>query len=103
MFLGEEVSVFMRNKKHLLTVEVSAVILLIRHYVENGELPTDDERLRRIADAGPKNWAKIKPVIAPFFDEADWTPRDRRFVRFLRWDKRRAEREFRRMKPEGSS
>lgn len=62
---------YLADTTHLSAAEHGAYLLLIMHYWQNGELPTDDRRLARIARMGTKEWNKARPTLAEFFD-AGW-------------------------------
>jgi uncharacterized protein YdaU (DUF1376 family) len=55
----------------LTPTEDSAYIRLIMHYWQNEGLPSDDERLARIARVSLKEWLRIRSTIASFFGP-DW-------------------------------
>ena len=46
---------------------VAAVLLLMAAFDGGGKLPTDAVRLARIAGLDPAQWAKVGPVVMPFF------------------------------------
>lgn len=57
---------------HLSAEEVGAYVLLIAHYWANDGLPTDAERLARIARLDHQKWECKSSVISAFF-RPDWT------------------------------
>ena len=60
---------YMADTAHLTTLEHGAYLMLIMAYWQRGEaLPNDDKKLARIARLGPREWARIKPSIAEFFE-----------------------------------
>lgn len=66
---------YMADTGHLTTLEHGAYLLLIMAYWQRGEaLPNDDKKLARIARLGPREWARIKPSLAEFFElsASDW-------------------------------
>lgn len=59
---------YLADSAHLSTVEHGAYLLLIMTYWQRGEaLPDDDKKLARICRIGPREWARMKPVISEFF------------------------------------
>lgn len=62
---------YLRDTKHLTTVEHGAYMLLIMHYWTYGGLPTDEKNLQKISQISPHLWAKISPNIHKFFTP-DW-------------------------------
>lgn len=63
---------FVSDTTHLSAEEVGAYVLLICHYWTNGGLPTDAERLARIARMDPQKWECKSSVLSAFF-RPDWT------------------------------
>ena len=60
---------YMADTAHLTTLEHGAYLMLIMSYWQRGEaLPNDDKKLARIARLGPREWARIKPSMAEFFE-----------------------------------
>ena len=59
---------YLADTSHLSTIEHGAYMLLIMNYWQRGgPLPAGDVGLSRIAKLTPKEWASVKPMIAPFF------------------------------------
>lgn len=68
MFWGD----YLKDTTHLSTAEHGAYLLLIAHYwVTRSPLPSDDERLRRIARMEKSEWRKSRDAVLAFFIEAD--------------------------------
>jgi uncharacterized protein YdaU (DUF1376 family) len=67
LYIGDELS----NTSHMTPAEFGSYMLLKMHYWRFGCLPTDDERLARIARVTPDQWCELKPSIGPLFDD-DW-------------------------------
>ena len=61
---------YLADTKHLSTVEHGAYLLLIMHYWQRGSLPTDDDRLARIAGLDDMQWQCVRIAIAPFFTKS---------------------------------
>ena len=60
---------YLADTQHLNTLEHGAYLLLIMNYWQTGKpLPDDDSRLAMIVKLSLKDWKKIRPVIAKFFD-----------------------------------
>ena len=73
------VSDYLADTSHLSTEEHGAYILLLMHaWMNNGELPTDDGRLRRICRMDERPWRKSRDEIKAFFYEQDCVLRHRR-------------------------
>jgi uncharacterized protein YdaU (DUF1376 family) len=67
---------YLADTAHLTVLEHGAYLLLIMNYWQRGKpLPSDDERLARIARVSGEEWARIRPVISEFFAHAGtvWT------------------------------
>lgn len=64
---------YLRDTGHLGAAQHGAYLLLIAHYWSHGEpLPDDDDALWRIARCDDiRQWRKMRPIIARFFDVAD--------------------------------
>lgn len=63
---------YLADTSHLSTTEHGAYLLLIMNYWQRGSaLPSGDVHLCRIARLTAKEWASVKPSIAPFFEETD--------------------------------
>jgi uncharacterized protein YdaU (DUF1376 family) len=59
----------LRDTGHLSAAGVGAYLLLLFHHWSTGSLPNDDEQLARIARQSKAEWARLRPVIAKFFEE----------------------------------
>jgi uncharacterized protein YdaU (DUF1376 family) len=57
---------------------VSAYIMLMISYRHRGELPSDDDAVRRRAEVSPKKWPAIREELHKVGFTDDW--------RFPRWD-----------------
>jgi uncharacterized protein YdaU (DUF1376 family) len=55
------------DTSHLSTLEHGAYLLLIAHYWQTGILPTDDNRLARIAGLSMEEWLCVRIAVAQFF------------------------------------
>ena len=62
---------YVADTAHLSTLEHGAYMLLIMHYWMHSSLPSDDQKLARIARLSPEQWSEIRPAIAEFF-EPNW-------------------------------
>ena len=71
---------YLADTQHLSTEEHGAYLLLLLHHWRQGQLPTDDERLARIAKLSVKDWLRIRPTIAEFFD-SEWRQKRAEFER----------------------
>ena len=72
LYIGD----YLADTGHLSAAEHGAYLLLLMHYWQRGEpLPSDDERLRRIAKIEPRQWSKVRRSIVDFFDDdgITWT------------------------------
>jgi uncharacterized protein YdaU (DUF1376 family) len=72
LYIGD----YLSDTMHLSRDEHGAYMLLLMAYWRNGgPLADDDSRLRHVCKASTKEWAKLRPVLAPFFTIADglWT------------------------------
>jgi uncharacterized protein YdaU (DUF1376 family) len=70
---------YLRDTGHLSTAEHGGYLLLIGHcWTSGGMLPTDDERLRRIARCSPLEWRKGRDTILSFFRLVDGVYRHKR-------------------------
>jgi uncharacterized protein YdaU (DUF1376 family) len=63
---------YLADTGHLSTLEHGAYMLLIMHYWQHRELPTDDAKLARISRMTPDEWGAVRPTLVDLFDE-DWT------------------------------
>jgi len=63
---------YLADTAHLTALEHGAYLMLIMNYWQRGKpLPSDDERLARIARVSVEEWGRIRPVISEFFAHAD--------------------------------
>ena len=62
---------YWRDTAHLSDAEHVSYLRLISHYWQHGSLPTDDERLSRIAGRSLRDWRKMRGTIVAFFSP-DW-------------------------------
>lgn len=63
---------YIRDTRALSTQGHGAYLLLIMEYWTHGALPNDDESLARICLLSDKDWLKLKPSVARFFDMPSW-------------------------------
>lgn len=64
IYIGDELA----ETSALSPEEYGCHVRLRLHQWQHGELPTDDERLRRICMADREQWAGIRDALAPLFD-----------------------------------
>jgi len=64
IFIGDELA----ETSHLSAEEYGSHMRLRLHQWMHGELPAEDERLRRICLVDREQWPSIKEAIAPLFD-----------------------------------
>lgn len=64
IYVGDELA----ESSALSAEEYGAHMFLRLHQWRHGELPTDDNRLSRIAHVDAERWEAVKVVIAPLFD-----------------------------------
>jgi len=65
MYIGD----YLRDTRHLSTLEHGAYFLLIMDaWTHGGLLPGDEKRLARIAGMSPKEWAASRDALLDFFD-----------------------------------
>lgn len=62
---------YWRDTAHLSDAEHVSYLRLISHYWQHGSLPTEDDRLARIAGRSTVEWMQMRPVISSFF-QIDW-------------------------------
>jgi uncharacterized protein YdaU (DUF1376 family) len=62
---------YLKDTRHLTTLEHGAYLLLIMEYWVKGGLPGQDRQLARIAGMRIAEWRAIKPTIAAFFHD-EW-------------------------------
>ena len=74
------IGAYMAATGHLSVHEHGMYILLLMHaWANGGELPGDDERIRRICRADPRDWQRSRDVIIGFLTpQADGTYRQKR-------------------------
>lgn len=58
---------YLADTKHLTTLQHGAYLLLIMHYWQHGELPTDVPHLRQICSMTGKQWLRNSEAIAKLF------------------------------------
>ena len=70
---------YFQDTNHLTALEHGAYLLLIaRYWTQGGPIPDDDSILSRAARVGPRQWARVRCILAPFFTIADGVWRHRR-------------------------
>ena len=62
---------YWRDTAHLTDAEHVAYLKLISHYWQHGGLPTENQRLARIAGRTLEEWLEMRPVLSDFF-QVDW-------------------------------
>ena len=65
IFIGDELA----ETSHLSAEEYGTHMRLRLHQWQHGELPADEERLRRIAGLDREEWARVRGCIAPLFGD----------------------------------
>lgn len=60
---------YLRDTRHLSTLQHGAYFLLILEYWIKGGLPNDDNLLARIAGLAHRDWLKMRPIISKFFQQ----------------------------------
>ena len=63
LYIGD----YLRDTQHLTTLQHGAYLLLIMHYWERGELPTDPTELARISRLKKREWESNCLAIAKLF------------------------------------
>ena len=63
LYIGD----YLRKTTHLDATGSGAYLHLIMHYWDHGSLPNDDGKLARIAKLTPRQYAKLRPSLTPFF------------------------------------
>lgn len=58
---------YLKDTTHLDAALHGAYLMLIMHYWANGELPSDDRQLGRIARMTPAAWRRSRPIVQEFF------------------------------------
>lgn len=62
---------YLKDTRHLSTLEHGAYFLLIAHaWINGGALPKDERRLARIAGISPREWKQSGGVLMDFFQDA---------------------------------
>lgn len=73
------VSDYLGDTAHLTTLEHGTYLLLLMHaWKKDGELPTGDDRLRRIARLSPDEWSDVRDSVLEFFHQDGDTLRNGR-------------------------
>ncbi len=73
------VSDYLGDTAHLTTLEHGTYLLLLMHaWKKDGELPTGDDRLRRIARLSPDEWSDVRDSVLEFFYQDGDTLRNSR-------------------------
>ncbi len=62
---------YLRDTRHLTTLQHGAYLLLIMEYWTKGKVPSTDAERARVTALNPKQWRSNKSVIAEMF-EPDW-------------------------------
>lgn len=63
---------YLADTAHLTALEHGVYLLLIMNYWQRGKaLPSDDERLARIARVSVSEWKQVRPALAEFFAHED--------------------------------
>ena len=62
---------YLRDTRHLSTLQHGAYFLLICEFWSKGKLPSTDAERRRVTGMTAKQWLTNRSTIAAFFD-ADW-------------------------------
>lgn len=60
---------YLKDTRHLTTLEHGAYLLLIMRYWEDGGLPDNETLISRYAGLTPDQWAESREMIAAFFDD----------------------------------
>ncbi len=60
---------YLRDTRHLTTIQHGAYLLLIMEYWSKGKLPDTDAGRRRITAMTPKQWATNRSEIAAMFEQ----------------------------------
>jgi len=58
---------FLADTTHLNATETGAYLMLIAHYWQHGGLPDDDRKLATVARLKLRQYTKMKPTLAAFF------------------------------------
>lgn len=64
-----DVGDYLKDTRHLTTLEHGAYLLLIMRYWEDGFLPDNEALIARYAGLTPEQWAESRAVFAALFDE----------------------------------
>lgn len=67
LYIGD----YLRDTRHLTTLQHGAYLLLIMEYWTKGELPKDCEKIRKICGLTPQLWRSNSLAIASMFTP-DW-------------------------------
>ena len=67
LYIGD----YLRDTRHLSTLQHGAYLLLIMEYWTKGSLPSDSKNLRRICQLSRQQWASNSQAIASMFTP-DW-------------------------------
>lgn len=80
LYIGD----YLADTLHLEAEEHGAnLLLLMTMWRQGGSLPSDSERLRRIASVPSDHWPAVWAAIEGFFDEADGRITQKRLTREL--------------------
>src|SRR3990167_3154122 len=60
---------YLANTAHLNAAQSGAYLHLIMHYWVNGELPTGDDQLTKIARMSKAEWTRARPILLAFFSD----------------------------------
>lgn len=73
---------YLKDTRHLTTMQHGAYLLLIMEYWTKGKLPEQDRQLARVTCMSTAEWKTTKSVVQPFFQEG-WVHRrlDRELVK----------------------
>jgi uncharacterized protein YdaU (DUF1376 family) len=63
-----DIADYLKDTRHLTTLEHGAYLLLIMRYWEDGGLPDNDALVARYAGLNREQWAESRDVLAAFFD-----------------------------------
>lgn len=67
LYIGD----YLRDTRHLSTLQHGAYLLLIMEYWTKGELPKDEQKIRKICGLTPQLWRSNCQAIASMFSP-DW-------------------------------
>lgn len=77
-FMPLYVGDYLRDTPHLSVEEHGAYLLLLMALWTKGTLPASPDALARVARVTPYRWAKLAPILMPFFTVADGMLRHKR-------------------------